>query len=168
MIKIKLVLLCILIQAIPLGAQNDCACCTEAHRQFDFWVGEWMVLDTLGNKLGLNEIKKQQAGCMLTENWQGAQGGSGSSINYYDKSDSTWNQVWIDNTGNVLKLKGGLQNGKMVLRSELQKGTRVDWFYNQISWTPNENGTVSQLWEIYDKKGNLLQTAFLGIYQRRE
>ena len=166
--KYTLPILYSLIQFIPLMAQNDCACCTEAHRQFDFWVGEWMVVDTLGKQVGTNEIKIQEAGCLLNESWKGTQGGTGSSISYYNASDSTWNQVWIDNTGNILKLKGGLQNGKMVLQSELQKGTRVDWFYNQISWTPNENGTVTQLWEIYDKQGNLLQTAFLGIYHRKE
>lgn len=168
MIKFTLVFLFCLIQIIPLGAQNDCACCTEAHRQFDFWVGEWIVLDTLGNKQGTNMINKQEAGCMLSERWEGAQGGTGSSINYFNKSDSTWNQVWIDNTGNILKLQGGLLYGQMILKSELQKGNRVDWYYNQITWTPLDNGTVSQLWEIYDKNDNLLQTAFYGIYQRME
>ena len=166
--KIRLILLCILIQIIPLRAQNDCACCTEAHRQFDFWVGEWIVLDTLENQVGVNEISILEDGCMLTESWKGAQGGTGSSINYYDKSDSTWNQVWIDNTGNVLKLKGGLQNGTMVLKSQLQKGNRVDWYYNQITWTPLDKRTVSQVWEIYDKNGKLLQTAFFGIYHRKD
>jgi hypothetical protein len=168
MMKLTPVLLCSLIQIIPITAQNDCACCDESHTQFNFWVGEWIVLDTLGNQLGTNAISIQEAGCMLSESWKGAQGGTGSSINYYDRSDSTWNQVWIDNTGNILKFKGGLQNGKMVLKSALQKGIRVDWYYNQITWTPLENGAVSQLWEIFDKKGKLLRTAFFGIYHRKE
>ncbi len=30
-----------------LLAQSDCACCTEKHKQFDFWVGEWLASDTL-------------------------------------------------------------------------------------------------------------------------
>ena len=167
MMKFALILLFTLIQVIPTWAQNDCACCTEAHRQFDFWVGKWIVLDTLGNKLGENEIKKLEDGCLLSESWEGAQGGTGSSFNYFDKSDSTWNQVWMDNTGNILKLKGGLEKGKMVLRSELQKGNRVDWYYNQISWTPNEDGTVSQMWQVFDSDQKLLQTVFSGIYFRK-
>ena len=84
------------------------------------------------------------------------------------QSDSAWNQLWIDNSGNVLKLKGHFTNEQMVLKSELQKGVKVDWYYNQITWTPNEDGTVSQLWEIYDSRDTLLQTAFLGIYQSRK
>lgn len=55
----------------------------------------------------------------------------------------------------------------MVLKSELQKATRVDWCYNQITWSPNEDGTVSQLWEIFDREDTLLQTAFPGIYHRK-
>jgi len=35
-----------------LIAQTDCACCTETHKQFDFWLGDWIVLDTLGNEVG--------------------------------------------------------------------------------------------------------------------
>jgi len=150
-----------------LIAQSECACCTEAHKQFDFWVGDWIVSDTLGNMVGENLITKLEDDCILSEHWKGAQGGTGSSYNYYDKSDSTWNQLWIDNSGNVLKLKGHFKSEQMVLKSELQKGVKVDWYYNQITWTPNEDGTVSQLWEIYDNNDTLLQTAFLGIYQRR-
>jgi hypothetical protein len=56
----------------------------------------------------------------------------------------------------------------MVLKSELQRGTRIDWYYNQITWTSNEDGTVTQLWEILDKNGNSLQTLFLGIYHRKD
>ena len=32
-------------------AQDGCPCCTENHKQFDFWVGEWIVYDTAGNKV---------------------------------------------------------------------------------------------------------------------
>jgi ketosteroid isomerase-like protein len=157
-----------LTMAAPLLAQSECPCCTEARTQFDFWVGEWIVRDTLGNKLGENQIAKIEGGCILTEHWVGAQGGTGSSYNYYDTSDSSWNQLWIDNSGSILKLKGNKESGSMILKSELQKGSKVAWYYNQITWTPNEDGTVSQLWQIFDKDHRLLQTAFLGIYQRKE
>jgi hypothetical protein len=30
-----------------LNAQSHCACCMESHKQFDFWEGDWNVLDTL-------------------------------------------------------------------------------------------------------------------------
>jgi len=39
----------LVILTAPLCAQQECPCCTEKHTQFDCWVGDWMVLDTLGN-----------------------------------------------------------------------------------------------------------------------
>jgi len=149
-----------------LFGQNACPCCSETHQQFDFWVGDWIVLDTLGKELGKNQINKLEDGCIISEHWEGARGGTGRSYNYFDLSDSTWNQLWIDNSGNILKLKGRYESGKMTLKSDLQKGVKVDSYYNQISWSNNEDGTVTQLWEIFDPDHVLIQTSFLGIYHR--
>lgn len=151
-----------------LQAQNDCYCCEEQHSQFDFWIGEWEVVDSIGTKLGENRISNIEGNCIISEHWTGAKGYTGSSYNYYDKSDSTWNQLWIDNRGNILKLKGRFEGGSMVLRSELTEGTKVDWYYNQISWTENRDGTVSQIWEVFDKNHKLLTTVFSGIYVKKE
>lgn len=154
--------------ALHAQTQTPCACCTESHQQFDFWEGDWIVLDTAGNKLGENTISKEEQNCILKEKWRGTQGGTGTSTNYYNSTDSTWNQLWISSNGNVLKLRGGLENGNMVLKSELIPGQRVDFYYNQITWTPNEDGTVTQRWDVCDKEGNILSTLFLGIYHRKE
>jgi len=155
-----------------LKAQTNCECCNETHKQFDFWVGEWIVLDSLGNKVGENQISKIEENCIVLEHWKGAKGGTGTSHNYYDKTDSTWNQLWIDNKGNVLKLKGRLESGKMVLKSDPDssgvKGKNNDSTYNQITWSQNEDGTVSQLWETYDQNDKPVKTVFLGIYHRKE
>lgn len=148
-------------------AQTNCLCCDGQYKQFDFWVGDWIVKDTLGNRVGENTISKIQKNCVLLEEWKGAQGGAGTSMNYFDKSDSTWNQLWVDDKGNVLKLKGEFTLGRMVLKSELTKGEKVDFYYNQIAWSQNKDGTVTQLWEVYDESGNRLNTVFKGIYHRK-
>ena len=157
-----------MILAASLQAQNDCPCCTDAHRQFDFWVGDWIVRDSQGNPLGENRITKREKGCLLMEQWKGAQGGTGTSYNYFDAIDSTWNQLWIDSNGGVLKLKGHFKSGSMILKSTLQKGSGADQFYNLIRWTPNEDGSVSQLWQIFDEHHKLLQTLFSGTYHRKD
>lgn len=150
-----------------LFAQTDCACCDEFHEQFDFWIGDWAVFDTLGNKVGDNRISKIEDHCIVMEHWKGAQGGTGTSMNYFDKADSTWNQLWVDNSGSILKLKGRITSGQMVLRSDMVKGQDVDYYYNQITWFPNEDGTVTQLWEIFDDSGAILRTLFKGIYHKK-
>ena len=85
---------------------TPCACCTEKHQQFDFWVGEWVVFDTTGTKVGENTIEKLENDCILSEYWRGASGSTGRSYNYYNALDDTWNQTWIDNNGGSLVLKG--------------------------------------------------------------
>lgn len=148
-------------------AQDDCACCTEYHSEFDFWVGDWQVYDTLGNLVGENTIEKLESNCIVSEHWRGAKGLTGRSYNYFNTSDSTWNQVWIDSGGNHLELKGTAAKGKMVLKSELLKGTRIDFYANRITWSENDDGTVTQLWEILDKNDAVLSVAFKGIYKRK-
>ncbi|MDA0196282.1 MAG: hypothetical protein O2887_08975 [Bacteroidetes bacterium] len=148
-------------------AQTNCACCTDYHKQFDFWVGDWIVNDTTGIKVGENLIVKLEDDCIINEHWEGAGGSTGRSYNYFNLSDSTWNQVWIDNSGSNLVLKGKAKENQMILKSELIKGTRVDWYRNKITWTKNNDGTVTQFWEILDKNDNLLSVAFKGIYIRK-
>jgi len=145
----------------------DCACCAAHYKDFDFWEGQWVVKDTLGNKIGENSIKKIESNCILQEEWKGQKGSSGTSINYFNKKDSTWNQTWVSGTGNVLVLKGNLKNDKMVLKSELIEGQR-GFYYNQITWTPNDDGTVTQLWEIFAEDGTKQQNLFKGIYHRKK
>ncbi|MCM8569350.1 hypothetical protein NE848_08165 [Gramella jeungdoensis] len=150
-----------------ISQNNDCACCTPAHEQFDFWVGNWEVFNEKGKKIGENLIEKLEDNCILSENWEGEKGGSGKSFNYYDPADSTWNQLWISNSGNILKLKGEGKPDKMILKSEPVKGEKGN-YYNKITWTKNPDGSVTQLWELYDLQGNLLNEAFKGIYRKKD
>ena len=161
----NLIVLVALLLTSHLSAQTDCPCCDEFHQQFDFWVGSWIVSDTTGKEVGSNEIVKIENGCALTESWLSSQGVTGSSMNFFDPSDSTWNQVWIDNSGGVIKLKGHFINDQMVLKSDIIKGKKVNYF-SQISWSKNEDGSVTQLWQVFSEEGKLLSTPFEGVYRK--
>lgn len=145
-----------------------CACCTENHSAFDFWEGDWTVYSPGGNIIGTNNIVKMEDNCVLQENWV-ASGGvtTGTSYNFFDLSDSTWNQVWISNTGNILRLKGNInENGAMVMKSHLVSGPNGK-FYNKITWTKNKDGSVTQIWEILNQKNESISQAFEGIYKKK-
>ena len=167
MMKIKPASLLILLFFTALTAQTECSCCTEQHKEFDFWIGEWSVLNSEGKKVGENSISKIEDNCILVEKWKGVQGTTGTSHNYYDPSDESWNQLWIDNKGNILKLKGRMDSGKMVLRSSVEKDQEGNSYYNQISWGRNQDGTVTQLWELYEENGKLIRQLFMGIYHKK-
>jgi hypothetical protein len=144
---------------------NQCNCCTEKHQQFDFWVGSWNVYNTKGDLVGSNTISKSYGECVLKEAWVSAGTNRGTSTNYYSKSDDSWNQVWVDNSGFNLVLKGKLIDDVMILKSDIIKGEKGN-YYNQVSWTPNSDGSVTQLWEVFKTDGTLIQEAFRGIYKK--
>ncbi|MBT8210835.1 MAG: hypothetical protein KJP14_09935, partial [Eudoraea sp.] len=39
---------------------NACPCCTEQHKAFDFWIGNWEVFLKDGTVAGYNRIEKLQ------------------------------------------------------------------------------------------------------------
>lgn len=169
--KIYLAVLFILSSVSYSFAQNDssCPCCTENHTAFDFWIGDWTVYGTNGKIIGTNKIVKLQDGCVLQENWKASnKSTTGTSYNFFDSKDNTWNQVWISNTGNVLNLKGNIRNdGAMVLKSELVKGPKGS-YYNQITWLKNSNGSVTQRWDIINENNEPVSKAFEGIYKKTD
>lgn len=133
---------------------------------FDFWIGEWDVIDASGNPQGSNKITRQENGCMLQENWTSASGGTGMSINYYDPVIGRWIQQWIGAGGSQIHIEGGLENGAMVLTGYLYyvtNGTKSDF---RGTWTPLPDGRVRQFFERYDADGKTWQPWFDGYYTR--
>jgi hypothetical protein len=140
------------------------ACGSAEQRQFDFWVGEWSV--TQGGKVaGTNRIERILDGCALLESWTGASGFRGNSLNFYDATRRRWHQTWVDTSGLSLAIEGELAQGSMVLAgTRLDPGTQKT-LHDRITWTPNPDGTVRQLWET-SSDGKAWTTAFDGLYTR--
>ena len=160
----------VILTSTQLTSAQDkaCACCTEKHSAFDFWVGNWEVFLPDGSVAGYNTITKIQDQCALEENWTSAKGGfTGSSYNYYNQTSGQWEQLWIDNGGNQLKLYGNRDGNQMVLSSEPFKRPDGEMYVNRITWTANEDGSVRQQWDIL-KGDEVVQVAFNGLYKKKE
>src|SRR5690606_25682368 len=82
--------------------------CTGAeHRAFDFWIGHWRV--TSGQQLAGNKTTSSSPdGSVLREEWRGAKGTTGSSMNVYNRSKKAWQRFWVDNQGGVRELTGNV------------------------------------------------------------
>lgn len=162
-------LLCCLPAGLPAQSPappSSCGCCTPAHRQFDFWLGEWEVYsqDTLA---GTNRISLLQDSCLLREEWTSARSGyTGTSYNYYDARTQQWYQTWVDNQGGALRLSGGLVQHQMVLQSDRFTGQDGKERRHRITWTPLDDGGVRQHWQLLDARDEPLQTIFDGSYRR--
>lgn len=148
----------VLLAAASLSAQPK-PCSAPEFRQFDFWIGEWEV-HANGKIAGTNRIKSIYNGCVLEERWDGVSGVSGASFNSFEPETGLWHQAWVDSTGGRLALSGKFENGRMTL-----SGRRADGGIDRITWTPNQDGTVRQLWET-SKDGVKWETSFDGLYKR--
>ena len=127
-------------------------------RQFDFWVGSWECRTQSGQLSGTNKIEKILGGRVLQENWEGASGGPGKSFNIYDALTGLWHQTWVDASGTLLQLDGGLaEDGSMVMEGT-RPGPDGGEVLHRVTWTPmdpdRDGGRVNQVWDTSKDGGD--------------
>lgn len=151
-------------QAQPAPRPNPCD--APEFRHFDFWIGEWDVVGPKGQKAGSNVIEQIAGNCGIQENWTGAGGVTGRSLNTYQRSEGKWHQVWVGAGGGMLRLSGGLRDGNMVLEGTTI-GPDKQTTLHRVTWTPLEDGRVRQFWESSTDGGTTWNVAFDGYYSRK-
>ena len=155
-------------QPVVQQKKRPAPCTREQHRQFDFWIGEWHVIDPSGKTVGHSNIEPRLNRCVIHEHWQGGGGSDGESFNLYIAATEQWEQFWVDNGGNRLHLKGGLVDWHMVLSGEQDKPDAQTGIVQRerITWTPNADGSVRQFWETSKDDGKTWEVSFDGLYRR--
>ena len=162
-------LLFILITTVTFAQKSDCNCCSADQTAFDFWVGNWTVTHyNNGSPAGSSVIRKEENGCVIHENWTSAQAGyTGTSLNFFNTTTQQWEQLWVDNAGAHLKLKGNRIGNQMILTSDEFAKKDGKMYQNRITWTHLEDGKVRQLWEVLSE-GQVVSVAFDGLYSPME
>lgn len=140
------------------------ACEGPEFRQFDFWLGSWRVVNAKEEPAGASEVSRVSDGCAVWEQWQGKP--PGMSLNYFDRADGAWHQVWVGGGGGILHLKGGLENGVMVMTGGDRK-TPQGIVRDRMRWTPHPDGSVVQEWEISTDGGKTWRPSYSGRYRKR-
>jgi hypothetical protein len=136
--------------------------------EFDFWVGEWDVHTADGKLAGQNRIESAQKGCVLLENWTGASGGKGMSINYLDKTTDEWVQIWNSEGGSQINIRGALTADGMLLEGHIHyvsNGTTAPF---RGLWTLLDDGRVRQFFEQSNDAGKTWLPWFEGFYTRTD
>ena len=166
--KIALLSVLFLLAYTSVAQTASCSCCTEEHSEFDFWLGNWEVKLPDGTLAGENRIEKTEGGCVIRENWKGANAGfTGTSYNYFNPESGLWEQLWLDSSGTILKLSGGRVGNQMVLRSEESLDDNQVLTFQQITWTLLSDGKVRQVWEVL-RDGASTRVLFDGLYTRKQ
>ena len=136
--RIFVILLFTCLSTLSLGQNTPCNCCTENYRQFDFWIGDWVVKDSSGTTiLGHNTITMIEDSCGLQEKWTGAQGTTGRSLSFYNRNTKSWHQTWVDSNGGSILMDGQFENGSIVMYTEKRYvERRKAYIQNKTTWTP--------------------------------
>ena len=141
------------------------ACATAEFRAFDFWVGEWEVIDTAGRVIAESSIQRQAGGCAITELWQ-PKGGypGGTSISWLDPVDQMWHQQWVGGGGRNTRYSGGLVDRVMVMVGDTAQPNGI---FFRMRWTPLTDGRVEQQQQTGNSRAGPWTTGFVGIYRKK-
>ena len=139
--------------AAPAAGQSKCMASKE-YRDMDFWIGTW---DTApwssppGTRNARNVIQPLLGGCLLLENYSGP-GYEGKSFNYFDSNLKQWRQLWVDQTGIISDVVGGMRDGRIELVGEgfNPRGVKIT---RRMTLFPVATDTVHQIWEVSNDGG---------------
>ncbi len=158
----------LLVAAAPAAGQAVKPICAAApFRQFDFWVGEWTVTDTVGHVMAHSTIQRTANDCAITEHWRPLQGADGASISWFAASDSMWHQQWVGGGGWIARLSGGFSAGVMTM-TETESSLPAAAGVNRMHWTRLGDGTVRQWVETSTDGGKTWVPQFVGVYHRND
>ena len=145
-------------------------CASEAHDDFDLWVGEWNVTQTGSDtKVADSKIERVHNGCVVREFWMPLQGSGGSSLNSI-RDDGRWHQRWTGSSGETVDFVGGLNDAQqMVLTGYWGNygGPGVARLV-RMTYTKNDDGSVRQHGEISADHGTTWSTGFDLTYHVKD
>ena len=136
-----------------------------APNSFDFWLGSWEVRLADGTLVGRSEVRKQEGGCSVTEDWSGTGGSEGSSINYYMPSRDQWRQIWVGSGGTLIDIVGGPDEGGMRLEGTIEYVRQDQVLAFRGTWELLDDGRVRQHFEEFNLVAQGWNTWFEGYYR---
>lgn len=125
----SLLLLLVSSPAVSADDKSPLPCASQAHHDFDFWIGDWDVYDVgTPNKIAHAQIESILGGCVLREDYLANDGHEGQSFTIYDAGRNLWHQTWVTSQGTLLEIEGKFENGEMILsgtneKKEIVRGT---------------------------------------------
>lgn len=143
-------------------------CDTEAHKAFDFWIGQWFVYPTKGEKqVARSAISKMSGGCVVRETWMPFKQPGGTSMTMLNADTGRWEQVWIGADGQRVEFEGGIVDGKMILTAYWDNlGGSGKHALVRMTFTQQEDFSVRQFGEASTDHGLTWQPSFEFLYKR--
>lgn len=150
-----------------LGSVPSCENTPES-KQFDFWVGEWNVYTTQGQKGGDSKIEKLFTGCVILENWKGINGYEGKSFNFYSLTDKKWHEYWVDQNAVATSYEGNYDSTqKAIVFYSYDHAKDANPFLVRLRFFNLDSNTVRQFSEKSTDDGKTWTTQYDLTYKRK-
>jgi ketosteroid isomerase-like protein len=121
-------------------ASSPMACTGAEYKQFDFWVGDWDVVEAESGAAAAHvRVERILNGCVLLEEYQDPGGLQGRSFTIYDAPRKLWHQSWVTNRGQFLAIEGRLSGDEMVLSGKFLSPERKETLVRG-TWKPVNEG----------------------------
>jgi hypothetical protein len=145
-------------------------CTTDAgYREFDFWIGDWMVFAPNGKQAGESHVELILDSCIIFENWKSAAGNyAGKSFNSYNSSKKQWKQNWVDDKGGGNDYTGSFANDKMVYLTEPFTFSKDTLAIRRMTFFRLGPDKVRQLGEISKDNSKTWAVEYDLEYRRRK
>lgn len=134
-------------------------------RAFDFWVGNWEVRDKSGNVVGHNTVDLVLGQCALIENWSGSMGGTGKSLNVFNKAKGAWQQTWVNDKGEVVEY-GNAESTPGTMRFTARTTKMEKEIMLRLSFYKVDDNTVRQVGEYSADDGKTWSVTYDFTYTR--
>lgn len=139
------------------------------YRQFDFWLGEWEVFATNGNRAGQSRISMILDSCIILEEWTGGSGFTGKSFNSWNAATKQWQQTWVDNAGGSTEfLRGKAETGKITFFADNVTDRDGKKFHRKLTFYKLSDEKVRQHGERSNDGGQTWATEYDLEYRKKQ
>jgi len=129
----------------PLRRATPLSPCATGHaRDFDFWLGEWQVVNPAGVTTANSRIAGALDGCAVLEFWFPIGGIPGRSLNGYDADEGVWRQTWVPAAGRPFRMAGGLDAQGVMRMTGTRIATNGFHWIDTYAWTATSANHVDQ------------------------
>jgi hypothetical protein len=148
------------------GAPTSPCRSAAEYRAFDFWIGDWEVESAAGKPAGVSRIELLLDQCVVFENWTGKNGYEGKSFNLYHPATRKWEQIWVDNMGEMVRFEGEARDGNLYYRAEVTEDGRPA--LRRMTFFAQGPDRVRQLGERSVDGGKTWRVDYDLIYKRKK
>lgn len=115
------------------------SCAAPEHRQFDFWLGSWDIVERgAARPSATADVTAELGGCVIREIYHDDSGLQGESLSSYDAKDGQWQQTWVTNRGQLLVIHGKWSGSGLSFQGWIRElGTET---LVRATWSPEAGG----------------------------